>query len=90
MWRVLNVYRSVRFVAQTSTTPVQTFLTNQGTDTLSTALFPQDLRTLLTNNENTILNSGQEWLGRGGSTNTAGVQPFTNINIAHAGPSRLS
>ena len=89
MWRVVNVFRAVLWNARTSNTPIASFLGAQGTDALSTALFPQDLRNVLTNNEQTIINSGQPWQGRTGATNLAGVQPYPGINIAHAGPSNL-
>ncbi|PPR04790.1 hypothetical protein CVT24_007106 [Panaeolus cyanescens] len=79
-WRLANVFRALVHHAETSTTPVAAFLTQQGTETLSERLFPTFIRTLLTNNEAAIHASTLTWAGARSSTD-----PFPGVNSAHAG-----
>ena len=88
VWRVLNVLRSVQSLALSTTTPVAAMLNRQDSDTLTTALFPATLQALLRANENTIVASGQPWVGANNPPMSE-VPPFPGVQSAHAGPSGI-
>lgn len=78
-WRLATVFRSLIFLASSTQTPVATFLNRQGSDSLATALFPQAMRTILINNEQTIRNRNLAWAGARSSE-----EPYPGVNSAYA------
>ncbi|KAF5337678.1 hypothetical protein D9758_013005 [Tetrapyrgos nigripes] len=87
-WRVLNVFRSLLFIAQSSNTPVADFVNRQPTsndDDLNRAVMPTRLRTLFIANEQTIINGQLSWAGANGGRTTA----YPGIEAVHGGGSNL-
>ncbi|EJD48700.1 hypothetical protein AURDEDRAFT_162155 [Auricularia subglabra TFB-10046 SS5] len=93
-WRPLNLYRSLVTIAlaiannpaEIDRRPVREYLRRQidQGDATAPAYFPPQIRQLLTDNEDAIVGSSADWVGR--NVNIAGqrdVPPFPGVQVAY-------
>ncbi|KAI0084043.1 hypothetical protein BDY19DRAFT_559999 [Irpex rosettiformis] len=93
MWRVLVVYKTLLATAAAKPNgnglAVTEYINSIGTDALSTALFPQAIRTLLKNNEQAIVNVKKPLPWVGNPQSKAPYSPFSGVRVTSANDARF-
>ncbi|KAI0693150.1 hypothetical protein BC835DRAFT_1091082 [Cytidiella melzeri] len=88
-WRAINTWETLRTLA--SDKPVASYLDSFGkaTDSLTKAMWPQKLQDLLRSNEEAIVKSKKDWVGRPTTPATTKFNPFPGVKVVHAGASDI-
>ncbi|KAI0690359.1 hypothetical protein BC835DRAFT_187824 [Cytidiella melzeri] len=88
-WRAINTWETLRTL--TVDKPVASFLDSfgKGTDALTKAMWPQKLQDLLRSNEQVIVNSKKDWVGRLTKPAKTKFDPFPGVKVVDAGSSGI-